>query len=53
MQPIPKRIENVVSAETLATVLRYIEEVKHGTVTLIIQDGKVVQVDKLEKIRVR
>lgn len=28
-----------------------IEEVKYGNITLIIQDGKVMQIDKTEKIR--
>jgi hypothetical protein len=25
--------------------------IRHGTVTLVIQDGKVIQIDKSEKIR--
>lgn len=28
-----------------------IEEVKYGNITLIIQDGKVIQIDKTEKLR--
>ncbi len=28
-----------------------LHEIKFGTVTLIIQDGKVIQIDKNEKIR--
>lgn len=26
-------------------------DIKYGSVTLIIQDGKIIQIDKLEKIR--
>ncbi|MDR2606208.1 MAG: YezD family protein [Oscillospiraceae bacterium] len=47
----PKDIEDVVTEEQFLKVLAYLREIKYGTVTLIIQDGKVVQVDKLEKIR--
>jgi hypothetical protein len=46
-------IENVISKENFERVLSYLSEVKFGTVTLILQDGKVVQVEKLEKIRIR
>lgn len=30
---------------------KLVKEVKYGNITLIIQDGKVIQVDKTEKIR--
>lgn len=33
-------------------IKKLIEEVKYGNITLIIQDGKVIQIDKTEKIRV-
>ncbi|MDR0818547.1 MAG: YezD family protein [Oscillospiraceae bacterium] len=46
-------IENVISKDNFDKVLTYLSEVKFGTVTLILQDGKVVQVEKLEKIRIR
>lgn len=32
-------------------VERFVKEIKYGSVTLIIQDGKVIQIDKTEKIR--
>jgi hypothetical protein len=50
---IPKEIEKVISEENLAKVFEYIKETTHGTITLVIQDGKVVQVEKLEKIRIK
>jgi hypothetical protein len=40
-----------ISRENLALVLELLRTIKYGTVSLVIQDGKVVQVDKLEKIR--
>jgi hypothetical protein len=32
-------------------ISRLVKEVKYGNITLIIQDGKVIQIDKTEKIR--
>lgn len=37
--------------EELLKLLEIIEEVSHGSVTLIIQDGIVIQIDRNEKIR--
>ncbi len=46
-----------VPPESLAVVLEYVRvalrELKFGHVTLVVQDGRVVQVDRFEKIRVR
>lgn len=33
-------------------VVQYVNEVKYGSVLLIIQDGKVIQVEKTEKKRI-
>ncbi|MBP5325000.1 MAG: YezD family protein [Pseudobutyrivibrio sp.] len=41
----------VVSENQLATIKDYIESIKYGSVNIIIQDGKIVQIDKSEKIR--
>ncbi len=30
-----------------------LKEIRYGTVSLVIQDGKVIQIDKSEKIRLR
>ncbi|MDR1438441.1 MAG: YezD family protein [Clostridiales bacterium] len=49
----PKDVEAVIAGEHFQRVLGYLREVKFGTVTLVIQDGKVVQVDRLEKIRIK
>ncbi|GHV09837.1 hypothetical protein FACS1894217_14750 [Clostridia bacterium] len=42
---------DVISKSDLEKLFAWIGEIKFGTVTLILQDGKVVQVDKTEKIR--
>ena len=33
-------------------VVQYVNEVKYGSVLLLIQDGKVIQVEKTEKKRI-
>lgn len=35
----------------LAQIKHYIESIKYGSVNIIIQDGKIIQIDKSEKIR--
>lgn len=37
----------------LKTLLEFIETVKFGSVTLLIQDGIVIQIDKNEKLRLK
>ena len=41
-----------VSSEELAKIKELIETIKFGSVNIIIQDGKIVQIDKSEKIRI-
>lgn len=40
-----------VSDEELEKIRKLIESLKYGSVNIIIQDGKIVQIDKNEKIR--
>lgn len=42
---------NWISETDLKRLLSLIEEVRYGSITLIIQEGKVVQIEKNEKIR--
>ncbi len=37
--------------EVLAKIERAINDTRHGSVTLIVQDSRIIQIDKLEKIR--
>lgn len=32
-------------------LMEFIEEIKYGSVTVTIQDGKIVQIEKCEKVR--
>ncbi|MCI6867737.1 MAG: YezD family protein [Lachnospiraceae bacterium] len=38
--------------EYLQLVKRMLDEVKFGSITIVIQDGKIMQVQKEEKIRI-
>jgi hypothetical protein len=38
-------------AEVLDLILQAIREIRYGSVQIVIQDSKVVQIDKLEKRR--
>jgi hypothetical protein len=48
-KPNPK----VISDENLKKLFCYIESVQYGTVTLVIQNGEVVQIEKTEKFKLR
>ena len=37
--------------EDIKLLLEYIKKIKYGSVTVNIQDGKIVQIEKSEKIR--
>ncbi|WP_458459761.1 DUF2292 domain-containing protein [Pseudobutyrivibrio sp.] len=41
-----------VTEDELAKIKEFIETIKFGSVNIIIQDGKIVQIDKSEKIRI-
>lgn len=37
----------------LSKIISMLNNTKYGTITLVVQDGKVVQLEKSEKIRIR
>lgn len=37
----------------LEYILQLMENMQYGSITLIIQDGKVIQIDKIEKYRIK
>ncbi|MDR2656741.1 MAG: YezD family protein [Oscillospiraceae bacterium] len=47
----PKDVEELIPQDKLQKVLEYILDIKFGSVTLVIHDGEIVQMEKLEKIR--
>lgn len=40
-------------AEYIRLIREMAEDVKYGSITITIQDGKIVQIDKIEKIRLK
>lgn len=40
------------SAQELKRLLELVKTVRYGSVTLIIQDGRAIQIDKNEKMRI-
>ncbi|GHU71977.1 hypothetical protein AGMMS49992_06990 [Clostridia bacterium] len=47
----PPTSAKTISDENLKRILRFVEEIEHGTVTLIIQDNRVIRVEKTEKVK--
>lgn len=48
-----RRGANELSRETLDQIARAIQSVVYGQVVILVQDGKVVQIDRTEKVRLR
>lgn len=40
-----------VTKEELLKIKTFIEDIRFGSVTVIVQDGKIVQIEKQEKLR--
>ncbi len=47
------RNKHVLDSSHLDTLEKLLSNMKFGSITLIIQDGKIVQIDKTEKYRVK
>lgn len=45
--------ETALSAENLRTLEKMLSDMKFGSITIIVQDGKIIQIDKTEKVRVK
>jgi hypothetical protein len=46
-------LKEKISEDYLRVLLEYIENIKFGSVTVSIQDGKVVLIEKTEKLKTR
>lgn len=42
-----------VSAEELDKITRFIEDIEFGSVTIVVQNGIIVQIEKNEKLRLK
>ena len=45
--------KQVLDSSHLGTLEELLSDMKYGSITLIIQDGKIVQIDKTEKYRIK
>ena len=45
--------KKVLDSSHLDTLEKLLNDMKYGSITLIIQDGKIVQIDKTEKHRIK
>jgi hypothetical protein len=54
-EPIDERIRSLSSEEldVIARVVEILRRIQFGTVVIVIQDGKVVQIEMAEKFRLR
>jgi hypothetical protein len=43
--------DDTLSVELDRRIRNVLKEIRYGTLTLVVQDGKVIQIDKNEKIR--
>lgn len=41
------------SDEEFKKIIKYIESVHYGSITIVVQGGKIVQIEKNEKIRIK
>ena len=46
-------ITEYLNSSQIAALEKMLKDMKYGSITLIIQDGKVIQIDKTEKVRFR
>ena len=45
--------KNVIQDRDLKKIIEFLETIQYGSVTVIVQDGKILQIEKNEKIRVK
>ncbi|MBC3797134.1 YezD family protein [Acetobacterium tundrae] len=45
--------KNFVQERDLKKIIEFLEKIQYGSVTVIIQDGKILQIEKNEKIRMK
>ncbi len=45
--------KQVLDSPHFGTLEELLRDVKYGSITLIIQDGKIIQIDKTEKYRIK
>lgn len=49
---IESRKLNVIHDSDIHKIKEFLEAIQYGSVTVIVQDGKVIQIEKNEKVRI-
>jgi hypothetical protein len=44
---------NCVGENDIQRIVEFIESIQYGSITVVIQDGKIVQIEKNEKVRMK
>ena len=45
--------KQILDSSHLDTLRKLLNDMKYGSITLVVQDGKIVQIDKMEKHRIK
>ena len=45
--------KNNISDTDLKKIREFLETIQYGSVTVIVQDGKIIQIEKNEKVRIK
>ena len=45
--------QTIADHSNLKMIAEMIKDIRYGSITVIVQDGKVIQIDKTEKVRIK
>jgi hypothetical protein len=45
--------KNIIHERDVKKIVEFLETIQYGSVTVIVQDGKILQIEKSEKIRIK
>lgn len=45
--------KNIIQDKDISKIIEFLETIKYGSITVIVQDGKILQIEKNEKIRMK
>ncbi|MGN0483562.1 MAG: YezD family protein [Lachnospiraceae bacterium] len=48
-----KEIEHALTQAHIEAIGKLLRDMKYGNITIIVQDGKIIQIDKTEKYRLK
>lgn len=45
--------DDALNASHIDILKKFVRDIKYGSITIIVQDGKVIQIEKTEKLRIK